>query len=157
MAIGAVHTQPAHRGKGYAAELIRGVEQQRRREGATISMLYSDIEPTYYAKLGYVKCPSWHGSSKQNTPPTAHPDDGWRLEPCRPHESIAELAQWYAGFHGAAAIAVARSRDDWEFTLVKSPADEFYWLRDSNDSTRGYLRVRVRDGRPQIDRFRLGS
>ena len=51
--LGAVFTEPAHRGRGYAAELITGVLAEARDDGASFSLLFSAIGPDYYARLGF--------------------------------------------------------------------------------------------------------
>ena len=61
IAIGAVHTLESHRRKGLAARLIDYVHQEEMSLGAKVSMLYSDIAPSYYEKLGYRIQESFHG------------------------------------------------------------------------------------------------
>ena len=52
-AIGAVHTVPDCRKRGYAARLMAWVEAHQRQQGAELGLLYSDIDPDYYAAHGY--------------------------------------------------------------------------------------------------------
>lgn len=51
---------PVHlRGRGYAAEMIRQLKDRLETfDGVVCSTLYSDIGPTFYANLGWAKCPS---------------------------------------------------------------------------------------------------
>ena len=57
--IGAVHTPPEHRQRGYATALLRQVNEWSRRDGFQVSLLFSDIDPAYYERLGYITWPSY--------------------------------------------------------------------------------------------------
>jgi predicted N-acetyltransferase YhbS len=56
--IGAVFTQPAHRGRGAARELLTRVLDRAAAEGADLALLFSEINPTYYARLGFQPVPA---------------------------------------------------------------------------------------------------
>ena len=58
IALGSVHTRADCRRRGFAGELIAWVEEHQQRRGVVLSLLYSDIDPRYYARLGYQECPS---------------------------------------------------------------------------------------------------
>jgi len=62
ISIGSVHTPTKHRGHSYASQLIREVEADQIAQGREIGLLYSDIDPGYYERLGYQLCPAWHGT-----------------------------------------------------------------------------------------------
>ena len=51
--LGAVFTQPAHRRRGAARELIERLLEESAREGADLALLFSEIGPEYYARLGF--------------------------------------------------------------------------------------------------------
>jgi GNAT superfamily N-acetyltransferase len=51
--LGAVFTQPAHRGHGHARELIDRLLEQAAADGADLAVLFSEIGPAYYARLGF--------------------------------------------------------------------------------------------------------
>lgn len=55
--IGAVFTQPEHRKRGAARELIERVLEQAAADGADLAMLFSEIGPDYYARLGFAAIP----------------------------------------------------------------------------------------------------
>lgn len=55
--IGAVFTQPAHRGRGHARTVIERVLEEARGEGASIALLFSEIGSAYYARLGFAAVP----------------------------------------------------------------------------------------------------
>ncbi len=61
-AFGAVFTPEAHRGHGHAAKLIRWVRDYYAAQGELDFILYSDIDPAYYQKLGFQGLPSYEWS-----------------------------------------------------------------------------------------------
>ena len=56
--LGAVFTPPAHRGRGAAGDLIKRILEQSAEEGADLALLFSEIGPGYYARLGFVLVPA---------------------------------------------------------------------------------------------------
>ncbi len=58
-AFGAVFTPEQQRGRGHAARLIRWVCDHYAAEGTLDFILYSDIEPAYYQKLGFQTLPTY--------------------------------------------------------------------------------------------------
>jgi predicted N-acetyltransferase YhbS len=56
--IGAVFTAPRARGRGAASELLRAVMEEARDLGYEAALLYSDIDPAFYARLGFVALPA---------------------------------------------------------------------------------------------------
>ncbi len=56
--IGAVFTQPAHRGRGYARELIERAIAREADRGADLALLFSEIGAAYYARLGFTVVPT---------------------------------------------------------------------------------------------------
>ena len=51
--LGAVFTNPAHRGRGAAADLIERMLTKAATEGADLALLFSEIGADYYARLGF--------------------------------------------------------------------------------------------------------
>jgi GNAT superfamily N-acetyltransferase len=56
--LGAVFTQPDHRGRGVARELIEGLLEQATADGADLALLFSEIGAEYYARLGFTPIPT---------------------------------------------------------------------------------------------------
>ena len=56
--IGAVFTAPEARGKGVASEMVGAMLEEARGLGYAAGLLYSDIEPAYYERLGFVALPA---------------------------------------------------------------------------------------------------
>jgi predicted N-acetyltransferase YhbS len=57
--IGAVFTQPAHRGRGHAQDLIERLIARAARNGADLAVLFSAIGSDYYARLGFKAIPTF--------------------------------------------------------------------------------------------------
>src|SRR5438094_709219 len=53
LGIGAVFTQPAHRGRGHARELLVRILDRAASDGVDVALLFSEIDPDYYARLGF--------------------------------------------------------------------------------------------------------
>jgi len=51
--IGAVFTPPSQRKRGHAAALIEAMLAEAEREGIRHALLFSEIDPAYYARLGF--------------------------------------------------------------------------------------------------------
>lgn len=56
--LGAVFTDPAQRGRGWAAELIARLLAEARDDGASMGLLFSEIGSEYYARQGFVEIPT---------------------------------------------------------------------------------------------------
>jgi len=55
--LGAVFTQPGHRGRGYARMLVDRLVDRAAAEGADLALLFSEIGPDYYLRLGFTGVP----------------------------------------------------------------------------------------------------
>ena len=56
--IGAVFTQPPHRGRGHARHLVERLLEREIADGADLALLFSEIGPEYYARLGFTTIPT---------------------------------------------------------------------------------------------------
>ncbi len=143
MAIGSVHTPAAHRGQGFAPRLIAWVEDHlRRRDGAALCLLYSDIPPAYYARQAYVVCPAHEGRRASRRQPDVQGPPrraGFTLIPLDVEQHSSSMADMYTAYHGSLPLAIARPADYWQYLLRKGPADERFWLRDAGGQRQGYV------------------
>jgi predicted N-acetyltransferase YhbS len=57
LGIGAVFTSTAHRGRGFARELLTRMLDTAVTEGQEFAMLFSEIEPAFYERLDFVPVP----------------------------------------------------------------------------------------------------
>jgi Predicted acetyltransferase len=62
-----VFTKPVHRGRGAARELIERLVEREAADGADAALLFSEIGPDYYARLGFhpLETPSCRCSSSR--------------------------------------------------------------------------------------------
>src|SRR5712692_3692139 len=60
--LGAIFTQPAHRGRGAARELAERMLESAAAGGADVALLFSEIGPDYYARLGFTALPTRNGT-----------------------------------------------------------------------------------------------
>jgi len=144
IAIGSVYTTQEVRGRGFAPRLIDWVEKHKRQQGTDMSVLYSDVDPDYYARLGYVLCPSWEGYSSVKGG-LAGDAATHRLVPFAIEERLPLVKQTYAAYHGAMPLSVARNGEYWRMMLEKFSADTFYALEAPDGSWAGYVLVGPQD------------
>jgi GNAT superfamily N-acetyltransferase len=69
--IGAVFTPPHLRGRGHAAALIGHIVEAARGEGASMAILFSEIAPRYYERLGFSVVPTLQATIGVRTGPGA--------------------------------------------------------------------------------------
>jgi predicted acetyltransferase len=141
-AVGAVHTLPEFRGRGFAPHVLAFAEDQERRVGKTFSLLYSDIGAPYYERLGYRRCAAALGSvlpaeSKLERPVM------YDLRPFRPSEKLSILIDLYDRAHLRYPLSIARSSDYWHYLLAQNAEDEFYFLMQGKPW--GYVRLGIRN------------
>jgi predicted acetyltransferase len=140
-AVGAVHTLPEFRGRGFAPRVLAFAESQEREAGKTFSLLYSDISPAYYERLGYRRCAAAQGwlvpsESKAERPVMCE------LRQFPPAEKLSTLIDLYDRVHEQFPLSIARSSDYWRYLLAQNPEDEFYFLIQGKPL--GYVRLGIR-------------
>lgn len=154
IAIGSVYTLAEFRGRGFARQLLVSVEDHWRQQGAALSVLYSDIRPEYYARLGYTLCPSLEGwrdpRDIQDTAELSH-----RLVEVAAASHIDELSALYAGYHGAANLSIARNEQYWKSLLQRFEDDLFFALVNQRGDWKGYVRLGRKDTAWRITDFAL--
>jgi GNAT superfamily N-acetyltransferase len=57
LGIGAVFTPESHRGQGLAHQLVEAVIADGRERGCDVALLFSEIGPEYYARMGFEEIP----------------------------------------------------------------------------------------------------
>ncbi len=144
--IASVHTLNAFRGQGIAQRLIRWAESYEQLQGARFSALFCDIEPRYYARLGYILCPSHIGTAAAAP---CEVDSGFSLRVVGANEvyghRIPRLAEIYDSDHGRRALAIERTADYWEHLAERKPTAENFWLNSEGGDECGYLCARTAD------------
>jgi predicted N-acetyltransferase YhbS len=59
LGIGAVFTQPAHRGRGHAGDLLERLIARAADAGAGLALLFSEIGSSYYERFGFTTVPTF--------------------------------------------------------------------------------------------------
>jgi predicted N-acetyltransferase YhbS len=147
-AVGSVHTLAEFRGRGFAPRMLAFAEDQERIAGKTFSLLYSDISPAYYARLGYRLCPAAKGWIN----PTEA--EATRSAPCslirfQPGDELPALLDLYDRSHARHPLSIARSMDYWRYLVAQDPQDEFYFGEIGGRRV-GYVRLGIRPPRMVI-------
>jgi predicted N-acetyltransferase YhbS len=153
IAIGAVHTVSDCRGQGYAAKLLSWVEEYQAGLGAEISLLFSDIDPRYYARLGYTLCPSMEGWVDLH-PGRAMPPAGLRLIRFSPEQDLLKLMKIYTDHQRGLPFFISRDEDYWSYLFRKGAGHEFYWVA-SKDRPEGYVSLSTAGGRWSLQDWAL--
>lgn len=160
MAIGSVHTLGEFRGQGLAPRLLQWVEAHEQAGGVRISMLYSDIDPEFYARLGYRLCPSlegWIDISSTGTQPRHDGPEAVGLQRIDPAEHLATLTALYADYHERLPLAVHRGDEYWRHLLQRRPHDEFHLFIDAEGAAEAYVRLAQVDDALRITDYALRS
>jgi len=151
MFIGAVHTHPDFRKRGYAAQLISYAEQdQAAHYDVRWSILFSDINPAYYSRMGY------QTSDAPNVCIRPADVDGWSTEPLDIASELDEMIAFYDSNHLGQTCFLHRPRSYWEFLATKHSQDWFSWLVDG-DQRQGYIHIRNNDGLACLEDFAVAD
>lgn len=155
-----MHTVPEFRGHGFAPQLIEWVERDQQEQGVALSLLYSDIAPAYYERLGYFVCPGWEAeivtaSAFATARELLQSSPKVELEKISRFEKRETLARIYDNHHASMEISIDRDETYWDFLLAKQPEDEFYLLNESSGNPAAYVRLQADSERLLIRDFAL--
>jgi predicted N-acetyltransferase YhbS len=141
LGIGAVFTHPRFRQRGLASRLITSVLSQARANGYDAAILYSDIAPSFYEALGFLRAPAheWSVASAALFPSE---------EPLRARladrKDGAHLAQcWEASWPDSGWWRVRRQAATWELQRAVNSRPDDYLLFDDDGRECGYLAINV--------------
>ena len=162
-AIAAVHTRPEARGNGFAPQLIEWVEQYYLERERTVSILYSDIRPEYYARLGYVEWPSFHGSCDVDKwtanagVSKSSKAAGLALSVVEfsPVNELDSLISRYAEWTRTDSFSILRNEDYWGFLVQRSAKDIHTWIQNTDGEVIGYARLHAKRGKLSADEWQL--
>ncbi len=139
VAIGSVHTLSQFRGRGLASQLLRQVEAALAEQGVQLALLYSDIAPEFYQRLGYQLCPAWQGWLPVASESPSE-SETWELRSTSWEEAAAEIRQLYGQSHARRALAYDRPAEYWEFLHRKWPQDQYLLVCEKGKPV-GYARM----------------
>jgi len=152
-ALGEVHTLAEVRGRGFAPQLLSFVEQDQRAAGRTVSVLYSDIAPSYYERLGYLLCSCPQGWADPRTAGLSE-TGGAGAVPFDPTRELPAMVELYQRSHSGLPLWIARSPSYWQYLIQRNPQDEFYAI-EADGRRLGYFRVAVTPAELKIRDFAL--
>ncbi len=154
---GAVFCEEGLRGQGIAAAMLRHVMDHYRLQSVHDFVLFSDIDPRYYEKLGFHRLPSWCWE----IPAAALlPEASWTLERSKAHAEDAGSLGCDFGIARSAEDLVwvmAKQEGALRKTLVKDRAGQtVYWLLSSKKGrTYTFLESNIPQDRHHWELFRL--
>jgi predicted N-acetyltransferase YhbS len=139
--IASVYTRAEYRRRGFAARLLEWVHRDESERGTGLAVLFSDIDPGYYARLGYAPCAAFQGWYRPRDVPARTLRGPFRLVECRGSDAISDMAWLYDESERASPLSVARDESDWQVLVGKSPDDESFWLESPSGARVGYIRL----------------
>lgn len=131
--IGAVFTREDARGRGHAAALVREILREARDAGAAAAWLHAEIDPAYYARLGFIELPG-----RSYRAPAAALPAGAPLE-ARPAtvEDVARMVAWYEAAFEGPWLRPARSAAMWRYFTFRNHVRA--WILEGAGVDVGYL------------------
>lgn len=137
LGIGAVFVPETERGKGYGQAIVKAAMDEARALGYDAALLYSDIAPLFYARLGFVEFPALDWSAEVTALPDSVP---LRTRPATA-DDLDTLSAWYHADAATCDIFPVRSSELWRFGKWFHRADDELILNDGQRDV-GYLLVR---------------
>ena len=147
LGIGAVYTREDARGRGFASRLLREALRDARARGARAAWLHAEIDPGFYARLGFVGLPAFAWTA----PAAELPASGaLSIRPAAPGDIERMLAWHDEGFGGRPWLRPVRSPAMWRFftfrnqvsaCILSDAGHDVGYLASSSDSTTGKLWV----------------
>jgi len=139
--LAAVFTPRSQRGQGHASAMLRALLEKDRRCGVRAALLFSDIGPGFYARLGFRPLPAReHWANLNNQRVSAIENCAFREAAPSDLESI-RLA--HLEFSERRDLAVVRDREHWHFLLERTRS---FFARLGDRSVRPHCRVALRGG-----------
>lgn len=139
--IGAVFTRPSARRRGAASALLQEVLREATDLAYDAALLHSDIDPDFYARLGFVALPALEHHARPEDLPEA---GALAVRPAEPAD-LDRLIAWYeAGWSSAGAmLRSVRSRAIWRYFRWRNRI-RGEWILSEGDRDVGYL-IAARD------------
>jgi GNAT superfamily N-acetyltransferase len=132
--IGAVFTREDARGRGHAAALLREILGEAREAGASAAWLHAEIDPAYYARLGFLELP---GSAYRASAADLPDREPLQIRPASP-EDIERLLAWYdAAYPPGPWLRPARWPHMWRYFVFRNGVST--WIIADAGKDVGYL------------------
>jgi GNAT superfamily N-acetyltransferase len=146
--IGAVFTRRTARGQGVASTLLEAVMHEAQDLGYAAALLYSDIDPAFYARLGFVALPARDWTIEPGGLPTR---GALAVRPALPRDE-PRLLDWYERAwrqSHPSFLRPARSPALWRFFCARNRIRGVWILRFRNRDV-GYLVAGPDDSRRDL-------
>lgn len=137
LGVGAVFVPDEQRGKGYGQAVVKAAMEDAKALGYDAALLYSDIAPQFYARLGYVEFSALDWSADTTALPAAAP---LTMRPATDDDAERILA-WYHTDAAAADIFPSRTLQLWKFGCWFNHTERHLILCDSEREV-GYVSIR---------------
>ena len=137
--LASVHTRTDMRKKGYAEKLCQHVIEYQKRNNAHIGLLFSDVSPQYYEKMGFSLL-SQKSHDCKNVTELIQSGARSVLESINPRSEMDWLHTSYHRVHSRKALALARNEEYWKYSLTAN-SEHLFWAVVYQDERVGYVRV----------------
>lgn len=132
--IGAVYTRDDARGRGHAAALLREILREAREAGAAAAWLHAEIDPAYYARLGFLELSGLAHRASAAELPACEP---LQLRPAG-SEDMDRLLAWYdAASPPGPSLRPARWPHMWRYFVFRNGVQA--WILADGGRDVGYL------------------
>jgi len=150
--IGAVFTPEAQRGRGYATAFLGALLDAERASGTDLVYLFSDIQPAFYERLGFVQLPSRAIVLRADTLPHARIPARTLVD-----EDWPAIERCFATLDATRAFALTRPPLVWEWLRLRTRSAESGGVLVRLGIMRGRRLVGYVLGRrfPAVDSFAL--
>lgn len=139
--IGAVFTRPSARRRGAASRLLEEVMREAGDLGYDAALLYSDIDPDFYARLGFVALPAIEHQARAEDLPE---DGALGIRPADPTDLDRLLAFHEEGWQSAGEfVRPLRTRATWRYFRWRNRI-RGEWILSEGSRDVGYL-IAARD------------
>ena len=151
--IGCVHTRPENRGQGFAPQLFEFAENAEQQAGVKWSLLFSDIAPSYYERLGYQISTAPSICIKPSTYVTQ--SDCFTLRPFDSTQHLQTLSNIYQQHFLGKPFFIHRNDDHWEHIVQQHKDDQWFWLCNDTGKTVGYVLLQTSQAKMVLKDFAL--
>ncbi len=142
--VGAVHTVPQWRGRGFASQLLEHVLAQARQEEIAVALLFTEIDPAFYERFGFRCCNARVHTAVVNRPVKL--PQQFLFEPIHPQRHLAWIKRVHERFHSTLQLHIHRDSDYWHYWMQRWPVPKWFLLRHKASGQRaGYARLRARE------------
>lgn len=146
--LGAIFTDPSFRKEGHASLAIEKVlKEASEEEDCDLAVLYSDIDPRFYKKFGFVELPatSW-SAGPTNLISRSEP---FGLKEASPSE-FGQMNQWYET--GRAGAFVRRDAMLWRLYRDLNHFEKD-WILTAGGKEVGYITYAIQEGQMTVGEF----